>query len=78
MGVLAQSPPFAGAIGYIPPVEAEANYYRQLSEQAIPAWLTTPGLRETRGGSLLVVFNGLAAATLNQIQDIHHVKPVAA
>ena len=46
-------------IGYIPPVEAEANYYRQLSEQAIPAWLTTPGLRETRGGSLLVVFNGL-------------------
>ena len=24
-------------IGYIPPAEAEANYYRQLSEQAIPA-----------------------------------------
>jgi transposase InsO family protein len=24
-------------LGYIPPAEAEANYYRQLSEQAIPA-----------------------------------------
>ena len=24
-------------IGYIPPAEAEANYYQQLSEQAIPA-----------------------------------------
>ena len=24
-------------IGYIPPAEAEANYYRQLSGQAIPA-----------------------------------------
>jgi transposase InsO family protein len=24
-------------LGYIPPAEAEANYYRQLSSQAIPA-----------------------------------------
>jgi hypothetical protein len=24
-------------LGYIPPTEAEANYYKQLSSQAIPA-----------------------------------------
>jgi putative transposase len=24
-------------LGYIPPAEAEANYYKQLSSQAIPA-----------------------------------------
>jgi putative transposase len=24
-------------LGYIPPAEAEANYYKQLSRQAIPA-----------------------------------------
>jgi hypothetical protein len=24
-------------LGYIPPAEAEANYYRQLSSQAVPA-----------------------------------------
>jgi transposase InsO family protein len=27
-------------LGYIPPAEAEATYYEQLSSQAIPAWLT--------------------------------------
>jgi transposase InsO family protein len=26
-----------GSIGYIPPAEAEAHYYRQLADQAIPA-----------------------------------------
>jgi putative transposase len=24
-------------LGYIPPAEAEANYYKQLSSQAVPA-----------------------------------------
>jgi len=26
------------SIGYIPPAEAEANYYRQLAESAVPVW----------------------------------------
>ena len=38
-------------IGYIPPAEAEANYYRQLTEQTMSVWLQPPGLHETRGGS---------------------------
>jgi transposase InsO family protein len=39
-------------IGYIPPAEAEANYYRHLAEQAhIPARLKPTGLHGTRGGS---------------------------
>lgn len=28
-----------GPIGYIPPAEAEAGYYRCTSEQALAAWL---------------------------------------
>ena len=40
-------------VGYIPPAEAEANYYRQLSGQstAVEARLNPTGLRDTRGGS---------------------------
>lgn len=42
-----------GSIGYIPPAEAEANYYRQLASQAASAeaWLKPNSLHETRGGS---------------------------
>ncbi len=39
-------------IGYIPPAEAEANYYRQLSGQALAARLSPTGLHETRGDSV--------------------------
>lgn len=42
-----------GPLGYIPPAEAEANYYKQLSGQAIAAWLTPTGLHESRGDSVL-------------------------
>ena len=39
-------------IGYIPPAEAEANYYRQLAnEAATPAWLKPNSLHGRRGGS---------------------------
>jgi hypothetical protein len=34
MGVLVQPPRLLEPIGYIPPAEAEANYYRQLASQA--------------------------------------------
>ena len=39
-------------IGYIPPAEAEANYYRQLALQAEPNRLKPNGLYETRGDSI--------------------------
>lgn len=40
------------SIGYVPPAEAEANYYRKLSESiAAAAWLKPSSLHETRGGS---------------------------
>jgi len=41
------------AIGYIPPAEAEANYYNQLNSAEQQAVLLLPNsLRETRGGSV--------------------------
>ena len=42
-------------IGYIPPAEAEANYYRQLANQAttVVARLKPIGLRESRDNSLV-------------------------
>jgi hypothetical protein len=40
------------AIGYIPPAEAEANYSRQLAEQAMSMWLKPSGLHDPRGGSI--------------------------
>jgi putative transposase len=40
-------------IRYIPPAEAEAEYYRHLAEQAVNvAGLEPGGLRDTRGGSV--------------------------
>jgi hypothetical protein len=39
-------------LGYISPAEAEANYYRQLSQQAMPARLKATGLNKTLGGSV--------------------------
>lgn len=40
-------------IGYIPPAEAEENYYRQLASQAAsPAGLNPTGLHESRGDSI--------------------------
>lgn len=41
-----------GPIANIPPAEAEAIYYQQLSESAMAAWLTTESLRDFRGGSV--------------------------
>jgi len=41
-----------GPLGYIPPAEAEANYYRQLNRQtAMAAGLKPNSLRVSRGGS---------------------------
>ena len=46
-------------IGYIPPAEAEANYYRHVAEQvAMPAWLKPTGLHETRADSPCVIRQG--------------------
>lgn len=39
-------------LGYVPPAEFKANYYRNVDQQANPAWLKPIGLRESRGGSL--------------------------
>ena len=41
-------------IGYIPPAEAEANYYRQLASQVsmVVACLQPTGLHDSRGGSV--------------------------
>lgn len=44
-------------LGYIPPAEAEANYCKQLSGHAVPAWLTLTGLHESRGGSVTALFS---------------------
>ena len=38
-------------IGYIPPAEAEANYYVGLENEAKAAYLTLISLRKTRRGS---------------------------
>jgi hypothetical protein len=45
-----------GPIGYIPPAEAEANYYRQLASQAatLQARLNPNSLHRTRGDSVLL------------------------
>jgi hypothetical protein len=38
MGLVVQPPRLLEPIGYVPPVEAEANYHRQFAtRQAIPA-----------------------------------------
>ena len=39
-------------IGYIPPAEFEAIYYRQLAESAMSARLKPTGLHDSRGGSV--------------------------
>lgn len=45
-----------GPIGYLPPAEAEANYYRQFASQvaAVAARLKPTGLHGTRGDSLVL------------------------
>ena len=40
-------------LGYVPPAEFKANYYRNVDQQANPAWLKPIGLRESRGGSAM-------------------------
>lgn len=42
-------------LGYVPPAEYEANYYRQLEQQAMSAWLKRRGLHGSRGGSVMLV-----------------------